>query len=79
MERVQRARISVRTSTQAKGMILILMLLFLGSFCWVIATEENDSLDLIEFSNYLGGSDDESMGVSFAFGDVAVDSKGVSQ
>jgi len=53
-----------------------LMLLFLGLFSQANATMENDPTELIEFSSFLGGSGDEHMGVSYAFGSTVVDSKG---
>ncbi len=53
-----------------------LMLLFLGIFSHAHATTENAPLELIEFSTFLGGTGDEHMDVSYAFGSTVVDSKG---
>jgi len=54
----------------------VLLLLFLGAFSHANATIENDPMDLIEFSTFLGGTGDEHMDVSYAFGSTVVDSKG---
>jgi len=53
-----------------------LMLLFLAAFSQAHATIENDPIELIEFSTFLGGTGDEHMDVSYAFGSTVVDSKG---
>jgi hypothetical protein len=54
----------------------ILLLLFLGTLSIVNATIESDPLEIIDFSSFLGGTGDEHMDVSYAFGSTAVDSKG---
>ncbi len=53
-----------------------LLLLLLGTFSIANATTENDPIELIDFSSFLGGAGDEHMDVSYAFGSTAVDSKG---
>jgi len=53
-----------------------LMLLFLGAFSITNATMENNPIELIDFSTFLGGTGDEHMDVSYAFGSTVVDSKG---
>ncbi len=67
---------SKRSLGRIPVVIGFLMLFLLGAFLQVRATTDNAQLELIEFSSYLGGTDDESMGVSFAYGDILVDSKG---
>ncbi|MDF1537406.1 MAG: hypothetical protein P1Q69_00675 [Candidatus Thorarchaeota archaeon] len=65
-----------RALKRMKAIIVILVLLFLGAFFQVEASTENDQLELIDFSSYFGGSGDESMGASYAFGDTVDDSMG---
>ena len=53
-----------------------LMLLFLGAFSNANATIENNPIEIVDFSTFLGGTGDDHMDVSFAFGSTVVDSKG---
>jgi hypothetical protein len=53
-----------------------LVLLLIGTYSQTVASAEGGILDLVEFSSFLGGSGDEHMEVSYAFGSTVVDSKG---
>jgi hypothetical protein len=53
-----------------------LTLLFLGAHIQVTATTVMNPIDLMDFSSFLGGTGDEHMDVSYAFGSTVVDSKG---
>lgn len=68
--------VTIRSKKQVGPMILMFMLVLMGVFSQVHAVSGYNQLDLIEFSSYFGGTDDESMGVVYAFGDTAIDSKG---
>lgn len=69
---------SIQRGFKRKTVIIgFLVLLFLGAFSQARATMENDPMELIEFSTFLGGTGDEKMEtVSYAFGSTVVDSKG---
>jgi hypothetical protein len=65
-----------RIFKQKKAILGLLLLLLLGGISKANATTENNPIELIDFSTFLGGTGDEHMDVSYAFGSTAVDSKG---
>ena len=59
------------------GLIGVLLLLFLGGISQANAITENNPIELIDFSTFLGGTGDERMeNVPYAYGSTTVDSKG---
>jgi hypothetical protein len=54
----------------------LLVLLLLGGLSQASAAAESDFADLLQFSTFLGGTGDDHMDVSYAFGSTAVDSQG---
>lgn len=65
-----------KSFTKKTVILGVLLLLFLGTFSVANATLENDPLEVMEFSSFLGGTGDEHMDVSYAFGSTVVDSGG---
>ena len=57
--------------------IIGFLMLLVGALYHVDATLQNDPMELIEFSTFLGGTGDEQIeNVAYAFGSTTVDSKG---
>ena len=54
----------------------ILLFLSLGAFSVATAAMETDPMDFVEFSTFLGGTDDDHMDVVYAYGSMVIDSEG---
>ena len=65
-----------RISRRKTAILGLLALLVVGAYSMTPAAAQGSISDLMDFSTFLGGTDDEHMDVSYAFGSTVVDSEG---